>query len=290
MSPDWSPKAKNAMPIFYKQWNDIDIYIEDMALETKKMFHRILERCYADLYRINKIFPLGDRDSVINACIADISVGGRPKIYIIDGDLDLLLDTNPCGIRCLYVLPVYCIENVIIDEGATIRIIVEEDKHREEDELTNVFNFSEWIRANDHYLTELFIEYALMRKFLPLEKSVGYRISNLLSSDDGCVDPTKVMNRILELSRQMIDIAGSDVYNRERNIIVNRISGLGDRKSLIVASGKDYLLHLLNLRMRSITRIQCTRESLKIRLATYCDISLLSLELRKHLESSYQRH
>lgn len=287
MSLEWSLKAKKAKTIFFHKWNDVDIYIEDIAPETKKVYHRIVDRCFSKQYRVHTIFPLGNRETVIEACQEDKSTSTRLRLYIIDGDLNLLLGTNPYGHARLFILPCYCIENLLIDRDSAIKVLFEEDKHREEEELNAVFDFHAWIASNDCHLTDLFIEYALMRLFLPSEVSVSYNICQLLSGNNGCIDPVKVTDRISVLREKMIKKAGKDEYLYERNEIVKRIATLGDNPSLVVCSGKDYLLPLLNLRLRSVTKIKCTSESLKLRLAGDCNVSKFAPKMVACLNNAF---
>ncbi|HET6453546.1 MAG TPA: DUF4435 domain-containing protein [Armatimonadota bacterium] len=274
-------KAKIAKAIFFQQWNDIDIYIEDTAPETGKVFRRLMERCFSGRYRVYKVFPVGNKAQVVEQCSRDTAENGRPRLYIVDGDLDLLLGTNPKGISRLFVLPVYCIENVLVDKDAAVRILFEEDRHRHEEELEQAFDFPSWVAANDSDLSDLFVEYALMRLFLPCEISVGFKITHLVSSDDGLIDAAKVASRIAEVRREMVDAVGIEKYELSRAKVTKRMAAFRPTVFLVVCSGKDHLLPLLNLRMRSVAKIKCTTESLKIRLAAHCDVSALATQLIK---------
>src|SRR5208283_2113686 len=127
MIPLWSSKAKKAKAVFFRQWNDIDIFIEDTEKSSKKIFRQILSRCFVDKYRVAEIFPLGGREAVITACQGDQIDGGNPRIYLIDGDLSLILGIRVPSLKRLFVLPIYCIENLLIDETAVVEVLFEEN-------------------------------------------------------------------------------------------------------------------------------------------------------------------
>lgn len=218
--------------------------------------------------------PWGGKDAVLAACREDDPNDTRHRLYIVDGDLGLLLGTSE-SLPKLFTLPVYCIENLLIDHSAALTILYEEDKELEVAELEKALDFATWVAVNDSLLLKLFIEYALIQVFLPQTTSVGHPVNRLVSRADGCVDIDKINARIEELRSQMIRAVGRTAYESARAAIAERVTSLGRDASLIACSGKDYLFPLFNLRMRSVTRISCTRESFKLRLARLCDISRL---------------
>ena len=89
MNPQRSLKGKLATSVFYQQYNEVDIYIEDMTTGAAKLYKNIFKRVFEGNKRLEKVFELGGRENVIEACRNDNDSNDRARIYIIDGDLKL---------------------------------------------------------------------------------------------------------------------------------------------------------------------------------------------------------
>jgi hypothetical protein len=273
MIPIWSPKAMKAKPIFYRQWNDIDIYIEDTGVPSKKLFRHLFTRCFSDKYRVAEVFPLGGRKAVINACEDDQLDGGRPRIYIIDADLDLLLNTKLAALKRFFCLPIYCIENLLIDEKAIIEVLYEEHSVLEKEELVQNFDFKTWISLIEKPLVDLFIDYAICKEVLPSQETVSFKISNLVSSGDGLLDVNKIKKRLEYIESQICCVITPEELNKRKQIIKSSLIVRKINSVQTVVSGKHYLLPLMRIRMNQIAKLRVTKDVLNLRLAKYCDIS-----------------
>ena len=84
--PERSVEANFAKSVFYTQYNDIDIYVEDTKQGYEKVFKILFSRLFEDKFRVDSIFPLGGRDKVINK----LNVGNI-IIYIPIPSLPILL-------------------------------------------------------------------------------------------------------------------------------------------------------------------------------------------------------
>ena len=85
--PERSIRAKVAKSVFYKEVNDIDIYIEDTTKGYKKLYKNLFSRVFQNKYRVSEVFPIGSRGKVIAQHKIKNSI--RPYLFIIDGDLFL---------------------------------------------------------------------------------------------------------------------------------------------------------------------------------------------------------
>ena len=103
--------AKSAASIFYEEYNDIDIYIEDTAKGYRKIFKELLNKALDSKFEIDQVFPIGNREEVIAECEKNQLNSGRKRVYIVDGDLYLLNGNDRDDLKGLFVLPRYCIEN-----------------------------------------------------------------------------------------------------------------------------------------------------------------------------------
>lgn len=121
-----SERAQFAKHIFFQSFNDVDVFVEDTAQESKKIYCEILSRAVGGQLRISQVFPIGNRNRVISKCKIDQGARKRPAVYIIDGDYDLACQIGKPALKRLYRLPRYSIENYLCDEKAIIAIISDE--------------------------------------------------------------------------------------------------------------------------------------------------------------------
>lgn len=265
-------KAKVAKPIFFDEYNEIDVYIEDTAVGYKKLFTKIVQRVLEPHYKVDSVFPLGGRTEVIAACKTDQGKKNRARIYIVDGDLYLLSgETEDLNLRGLYVLPRYCIENHLLCDLSLLSIMDEEDPTRSFDVLAGLLDFDGWVDANKNHLVELFIEYGVAKKIAPTVQTVAFGYRGLVSSNDGLVDPVKVDMRIKDVKEQVIKISGQDLYDKTRQEISQNISF--DKNHLLsLVSGKDLLMPLLLMRCKSIVDLKLKSIALKFRIANVCNL------------------
>jgi hypothetical protein len=259
MNMERSLLAKSAKSVFFEEFNDIDIFIEDTAIGYEKIFKELFSRVFTGRYRISNVFPLGSRVTVVAECNSNLPNITRPTLYIIDGDLHIINQNTENRVG-LYTLPYYCIENLLIDEEAIHNLINEESATISREDLIEQLDYQGWINNNSEKLTDLFIEYGVAFSACPSIQTVAFDISNLVSSNTGDVDHTKIVVRKKSVTQAIIEKIGIDEYNRYRN----RIEAF--------VSAKDYLLPLLLMRIRKITNTKAPNANLKLRLAMICDV------------------
>lgn len=264
--------AKSAVSIFYEDYNDIDIYIEDTTHGYKKIYKEIINRALKN-FKIEQVFPLGNRQSVIEECEKNQEKNGRKKIYIVDGDYHLLNNSSNPELKGLYILPRYCLENFFIDEAAIVETANEEDHTNDYLSIQKILEFNSWVSHNQH-LINLFIIYSIIFKYIPEEKTIGYKVTNFCNDSSGIVSETKILEKIKELKQKIKDKIGEDQLIMEietRNNIVSK-----HPNALVkFISGKDYLLPLMKARLKSLIKFNPSEISLKNRLSKRCDIKEL---------------
>ena len=77
--------------LFFKSKNDVDVFIEDSNDEE---FYKVLLQRLTSGKRIKKIISCKCKTELLKACESDQFDRKRKRIYLTDGDLDLILDTN----------------------------------------------------------------------------------------------------------------------------------------------------------------------------------------------------
>lgn len=275
MLPEWSTKAKRAVAFFFRSWNDIDVYVEDTSLSTIQIYNEILVRLSNDKFRVERVFPLGGKRNVIESCENHDSSTGRPSLYVIDGDLNLLCeDSNPTGLKRLYIHERYCIENFLIDENSSIETLYEENGTLSRDDIKNLIKFDNY-RDDIECFLELFIIFGAMRKFFPGIKNVSLGLKSFITGGKTpVIDTNEINNYIGKMHNDMCKAYGNDIVLSEELKLHQK--ALSNNAVLTFVSGKDFLLPALLHRLRLSTKVQSTNNSLKIRIAKSCNIEPLN--------------
>lgn len=265
------PNAKYSKHLFLEEWNDIIFFIEDKDQSTKKVYKELLSNTFSDV-TISNVFPLGGRIEVVNQCKkSHIEKKKEKAIYIIDGDLYILAGENTeifsglDELNNLFVLPRYCIENYLIEESAVLEILDEEDCIKELDILSDELSYAEWVANNNELFKQLYLNYAIACKCKCGVPTISYSINRLVSSDLGELDSQKVQNRINEVKVSILGVLDEDMYEEMSVDILSKFDDDDFIKRYV--SGKDHLLPLLLTRMRKITKLRCTNDTYKVRLA-----------------------
>jgi len=247
-----SGEAKKAKAAFFRSFNDVDIYVEDNKAETKKLITQLLRRVAGDDVRVDTVFPLGPRTTVVAKCRADQETGGRPRVYIIDGDMDLCLQRTAPRLRRLYRLPRYCIENYLVDEDAIAQALAYDSVVHDVESARAELNFDGWIEENGQPLRRLFLAYAVCLQLGSGERTISYPVNSLVS-DPGSVDPLRVESRITELRTSCDNEFGGGTFERVFAQIASHHQHKDNASFLLqFVSAKDYLLKLMRERMKRV--------------------------------------
>ena len=261
--------AKKARSVFFEERNSIDIYVEDTAIGYRKIYKCILNRLLGDRFLINDIFPLGGKTAVLSSWENDTNKRSRPRLYIVDGDIELLQGIRECK-DGLYTLPYYCIENIFLCEKSIVDLLVEEDPEKEHDELYKLFDYEGWEIKNSKLLFDLFITYFLIKKYAPSIPNVNYQVSKLISDNKGDLDSVKVSDRINNLNKTLLGVISNDELKKEKEKIESEIKK--DMRIKKYISGKDYLLPLIMIRIKSIVSTRISNINFKHRVSHKCNL------------------
>lgn len=277
-------ESKSARSVLLEDFNDIDVYVEDTAVESKKIYKQIINRVFSGQYNVDDVIPVGPCSKVISEWAKHKKIDDkRPKVFIIDGDfihfnknLENVIPTEfKDDLQGLYILPRYCIENYLIDENAFIEIIHDEDAIDERETIKEKINFQHWIKNNEKLLIDLFIVYSIcLEKNVP-QKTIKYKVTNFVSNIAGCVDAQLIARRI-EYLKQQINIKDNSIeIDKEIEKRSTEIFKL-DKMLLRFITGKNYLFPLIKQHISTQYNLSVTQISLKIRLAKRCDIGELN--------------
>lgn len=119
--PKWNNESLKSRGIFYRDIQDINIYVED---ENSEIFYEVVFKTLINSdIKIKKIIPLNGRDNVIN--YSKDYCDSQPALFIIDGDLHLARGERIENMERLYEHDRYCIENFLFSLEALVEIIFE---------------------------------------------------------------------------------------------------------------------------------------------------------------------
>ncbi|WP_412502725.1 DUF4435 domain-containing protein [Shewanella chilikensis] len=274
MLPERRSSAKFAKSAFFEDYNDIDIYIEDTAEGYAKLFKHLFKRVFEGEYNIDNVFPIGSRSNVISKCEELQEKVERPSLFIVDGDLYQLKGEPKPIPKGTFVLPRYCIENILIDSEAIVEFVDEENIDKDKDTLQALLDFEGWRDFNSEHLVPLFAEYAIAQKLSTPIKTIKYSLSNLYETNTGFVSPELVLKRIKEVRAASIKHVGEPKYNSTRIGVIDLMK-TNECRMLKYVSGKDYLMPLLMVKIRGLISSQPSKINFRQRVAMKCDISML---------------
>jgi hypothetical protein len=273
-----------SVPRFFAYRNEIDIYTEDKSSD-KEFYRALFERLTNGNVIINDVTPLGCKASVLKAYDEQDESSTRKKLFIVDGDLDLVIATNRKPEKNLVVLDSYCIENYLIDEKAGVEIIYYSDGKTDKSTITKKLNFKKWLGYNKIDLINLFFNLAILKMFGggPKIKSASSFITN--QSKQVILDKIAVQGYSNTVKTEIIDllneqgfVSPQDKYKVEFDKLVMKWD-YSDETLLRIVSGKDYLIHLFQHRINyniGKGKMMFQKSSFKLFLAHNCDLDRLN--------------
>jgi len=271
-------KSKSAVSVLLEDVNEIDVYIEDTAKESKKIYTELINNVFKNKYKIESIIPLGPSSKVIKEWKKhQENNNNRKKVFLIDGDYHVLNETSIMKEikenKGLFILPRYCIENYLIDFNALTEIVHEETEEETREEIINKLNFNLWKKDNQE-LKKLFIYNSICQEFNVGIKTSKYKYSNLTTDNTGLCCNNLISERINYLKQSIIEKSSDINISEEYDKRFNRVS---DIDILSIVSGKDYLMPLIKKHISSKYNncLSMSNISLKIRISKICNIDEL---------------
>jgi len=263
--------------VFFRYKNSVDVFVEDSYDDEfyKVLINRVFENTG---HKINKLITLGGKENVIDACKTDQKKRDVKRVYIVDGDLELINDSNEKDLDYLFVLDKYCIENYLIQEEPLVEII-HDNILVDKEKIAKMLSFENWLKGISGDLVELFIHYSLCKKHAPTYPTVSFGVGNLCCQKGKVtvLDSTECRKRIESLKSELLKVISEEDYN---DLVYDlRQKWPSTVKNVItIVSAKDYLLPLTEFRLQKFKKIKkftLRRDSLRIRLAKLIDVKEL---------------
>lgn len=258
--------AQLARAHLLRAYNDLIVFVEDEKCQN--MHVRVLSRVVEGAGRISNVFPLGGRANVLAEALAD-SDDNPKRIYIIDGDLDLLTERNVPLCPRLHRLSAYSMENLVVTERGIIEVAIECAVDESESSLVARISFNDRKTFIVRTLLPLFQHYAVVSRLDLDIDTVSYSVVRLCErkEDVEVLCPRLVACRVRNVRRQIVEKVGWEAYRRTLGQ-VRQASGMQPDQSRLI-SGKDYLLPLVHAYLRSSLKLRDSFDGLRVRLARH---------------------
>ena len=272
----WSSSALHARSVFFEEFNDIDIYVEDTDATTIRIFTTLLQRVMENV-RIETVFGLGGKHEVLKRFNSDAN-NTRKRLYIIDGDFscilgDLCHHEVPAGV---FRLSRYCIENYLIDTDAFFQVAHDEDGSRGHAELRQAAKLSEWMESTATQLLRLSLAYACNEFFELGLKTCSRHVEDFYRDGEGTLSEDKIEAAIEEIRAATDAKTNAGTFDAKLEVLLARAS-LIDLAHVAIPSGKGYCLPLFLRKLKWLTKSKTSDKSLTMRLSRYAELGELKL-------------
>lgn len=269
----YSVRAIRALGYLKQRYNSIEIYVEDTTCHNMHLL--VFRALLGKNARLTSVNQVGDKNAVIAACRQDQATDGRKRIYVLDGDFNPLLGKRGPRLKYLYTLDAYDIENLIIHEGAIIKIGMLSRSNDTENKIAQDFDFQNWLHEAIIAFKPLFVVYAAAHHLIPSVPTVSYPVQSLC--EDSCSgispNPLKIRKRTCAILKEIFSRGKRQDYLAVRRAIKQRFSAL-DNKNARLLSGKRLFMPLLLLRMRRLLGYHGDENRLRVHLASHFEPSI----------------
>lgn len=269
---EYSAEASNICSIFTEYRNTIHIYTEDEDRD-KKFYIELLTRLLEGTgITISDVHPIGNCREVAKACAADTS--SYPKIYIVDGDIDLMA-TPKVGNDHLFVLDRYCIENFVVDQNSVLSALNYIDYEHDYSTIETLLDYPSLIDSAVNSLLDLFRHFALSKR---IQDVFTLKHVSCVMDESKKIDCAKILEEkkyVKEYVLKNTSISETkfdegikmmeDLYPNSIENFIKYVSGKDYIIPFIVANGKNKLKQSFGL----------SKECWKYLLCKHCDLTPL---------------
>ncbi len=223
--------------LFYSGYNDINIFVEDEYKEF--IYENIFQRMFNDQIEINKIFPMKGKPGVEKAFQEyGCSYDGKPAIYLVDGDFDLVMGKEMIDNLNYIYLEKYNIESYYIEEKAVLKYMAGKMKIPQK-KVSEKIEYSKWEDMIFEAMRELFINYMVAQNVFPEEKNVGISPHSFFYKN-GYANIEKIKEYINSLKGRIPD------YNVEYGLYKSKFETILCGNTTRLVCGKYLLASLSN--------------------------------------------
>ncbi len=157
--PELTNSFLHGQDILYKQFNDIEFYVED--IDKEHFYFNILKRLFSDI-KLHKIFPLNGKKDVINT--AKNNVNNRKKVYIVDLDFDKILGRVE-QLSNLFYIERYSIENYLFSKLSIYECIRSKNPKMKDTDIDIKIDYEKLIDNAIESLRELASVFIIIKQY-----------------------------------------------------------------------------------------------------------------------------
>lgn len=270
----FSNEAIKLKAIFYRYYNDIDVFVEDEDDEV--FYQKLLDKIVGNSIKIKRVFGVGGKQALfqkLNEYIARSSV--RKAFFIADGDFDRILGKPFPKTKILHVLDEYCIENYLFEDRAVCNVLQEEKPKKKIKEIKSEIKMNNWLEETINQLTRLFAVFILIQKYNMDIKNVDVGIGTFLSNSGIPKLEKKKIDGYIASVRTSYHAHGNRKFNEKINLLERKM-GRSWRARKRYICGKNYLLPLLRFEVKRYCRRDLDLKSFRFRIMNHCKFVSLS--------------
>jgi hypothetical protein len=279
----YAKQALNAVVYLFKPFNDIDIYVEDKTdLDTYVI---LLNRMLSPSASLRRLFPLGGRQQVLEACRQDANTN-RPALYIIDSDFDLIHGRPAPALPKFHRLNAYCYENLLLSSEALTEFAFQQRPTQTKTDLHAAIGYTTFIKSTVRLLARLFALYAVSEELRAGIPTVSRHVFTLCTRVNHAhvLDPQKLKHACRQLHNDLLLQYGPATIHSLFRQFRRRLSGPPDQVALLI-SGKAYLIPLIVSHLQLRLQMPLSVAALKTALAHLAPTDT-DPDLRKALRSA----
>jgi hypothetical protein len=282
---DFSEESKRLVSTFLTYRNDIDIYTEDESKDKefyKFLFKKILNKTIS----INDVTPLGCKDNVIKRCIEEPS-NGRKKLFIVDGDINIIHGLDIPILPNLFVLDAYCIENLLLDEETIVNFIYHNCATKPIEEIEMELDFQTWLKPYSESLVKLFLHLALVDLFGGIFRLQNANRFHKIVKGSLEFDPDIVEQETNRIKQEILNDHTEEDFDYNLAELESQWS-CDTRSLLTIVSGKDYLIPILLIKAQLFKKSKSlpSLEEIKLSLAHFGRLNRFE-PLKSRIESMF---
>lgn len=265
----YSDNALLSRYFFYKDINDINIFVEDKDKEYE--YETIFERMFESKYCIKSIIAVGGKLNLEKAYNKygkyDKENRSKINVYIADGDFDRIIDIKMIDDQNFIYLESYNIENYFIDKKAAY-LFAKGKLKRNDEEVKEMVDFDKWKEKIVEQSFKLFLLYSAIKKYHPSTPSVSRNEYLFINQKDGFETPGAYDKLYLEISGIITDLDDKLEKIKEKYYNIYR----GENSNIIC--GK-FLQTSLYEHIRNLSRKTFTKDDFRWHLLCNFDINKL---------------
>lgn len=269
--PSYGDAALAARDIFFFQFNDVLIYVEDADREN--FYQNVFKKLIPGI-KVENFFPLSGKPNALKHFSENGSKLMRPSFYLLDLDYDDLLNKRIEDERVIY-LQMYSIENYLVDEAAVIELIVSEHPVVKRWEIAPNLKLQQFVERSLEAMRPLIRSFFLNQKFVGGEKSCSIAIESFTSGGIPYILDRAKIDDYEETVFQALKSKGHFSTIKEMREHGDQFIADNSNSLLVRACGK----HLLGLIRHWLAKnwgiTGVTKDAMNYRLASGCNFEAL---------------